>query len=44
MLAWVGLALMVDHKENEMGQMIFIFYFLVLTVCGGLVLLNVWGI
>jgi hypothetical protein len=30
--------------ETTMGQMIFIFYFLVLTVCGGLILLNMWGV
>ena len=31
-------------KENEMGQMIFIFYFVVLTFCGALILLNIWGV
>ena len=32
------------REECEMGQMIFIFYFIVLTVCGGLILLNIWGV
>jgi len=27
-----------------MGQIIFIFYFVVLSICGGLILLNVWGV
>ena len=33
---------MSDMKKGEvMGQMFFIFYFIVLTICGGLILLNV---
>jgi hypothetical protein len=30
-----------ERKEQVMGQLLFIFYFIVLTVCAGLILLNV---
>jgi hypothetical protein len=36
--------MMSNDRRTLMGQMIFIFYFLVLTVCGGLILLNMWGV